>query len=53
MRNGLNLGRLSDWLIRLKAALRVDEVGRENGVYKSRFAQSSLTCEAKKKKKKK
>lgn len=47
MGNSLYFGCLPDRFIRLKTALRVDEVGRENSIYKSRFAQSSLTYKPK------
>ena len=44
MRDGVNLGRLAHRLIRLKTALGVNEVGREDGVDERRLSETSLTC---------
>ena len=44
VRDGLDLGRRSDDLVWAQAALGVYEMGGENGVDESRFAQPSLAC---------
>ena len=43
MRDGVDLRRLPNGLIRLETALRVDEVGREDSVDKRRLSETSLT----------
>lgn len=40
----LNLCRLTNWLLGLKATLGFDQVRRKDGVDKSRLAESSLAC---------
>ena len=44
MRDGMNLRRLPDRLVRLQTPLRVDEVGGEDSVDECRLSQASLTC---------
>ena len=44
MRDGVDLRRLPNGLIRLETALRVDEVGREDSVDERRLSETSLTC---------
>lgn len=44
MRDGLDLRRLTNWLVGLKATLGVDQVRCKDGVDQSRLAQSSLAC---------
>ena len=42
MRDGVDLRRLSDRLVRLQAALRVNQVGREDGVDEGRLSEARL-----------
>jgi len=42
MRNTLNLGGLSDRLVRFQTTLRVNQVRRENSIDERRLAQSGL-----------
>lgn len=44
MRNCLNFRRLPHGLVGFKAAFRVDQVRRENGVDQSRLAEPGLSC---------
>ena len=44
MRDRVNLSRLAHRLIRLKTALGVNEMGREDGVDEGRLAETGLTC---------
>ena len=44
MRDGLNLGRLPDGLIRAQTTLGVNQVRREDGVDERRLSQTSLAC---------
>lgn len=44
MRHSLNFRRLSNWLVRLKTSLRINQVRRENGVDESRLSKTSLPC---------
>lgn len=43
MRHSLNFRRLSNWLVRLKTSLRINQVRRENGVDESRLSKTSLS----------
>lgn len=43
MRDGVDLSRLPDRLIRLQAALGVNQVRREDGVNQRRLSKTSLT----------
>lgn len=44
MRDGMNLRRLPHRLIRVEAALGVNEVRREDGVDEGRLSKTGLTC---------
>lgn len=44
VRHSLNLRRLADGLLRLKATLAVDQVRSEDGIDECRFAESRLAC---------
>lgn len=44
MRDGVDLSRLPDRLIRLQATLRVNQVRREDGVDQRRLSKTRLTC---------
>ena len=43
MRDGVNLRRLPDGLVRVETALRVDEVRREDSVDERRLSKTRLT----------
>lgn len=47
MRNGLDLRRLADWLVRLEAALGIDQVRGKDGVDERRLAETGLACNPK------
>ena len=44
VRDGVDLRRLPDGLVRVETALRVDEVRREDSVDEGRLPQTRLTC---------
>ena len=44
VRDGVNLSRLPDGLIRIEPALRVNEVRREDSVDERRLSKTGLTC---------